>query len=98
MGFKPGPANEIICKRIVAGPGDTLVVPLPTENGAGCHVERMVVVPPGHVWLTGDNVAMSRDSRFFGPIPCQMLVGRLVLQVCFSPFPYRNAHLDPKLK
>jgi mitochondrial inner membrane protease subunit 1 len=87
LAHRPGPVDVLVCKRIVAGPGDTVIVPLSSENrGAGCHVERMVVVPTGHVWLTGDNVPMSSDSRSFGPLPCQMLAGRLFLQVCLVLF------------
>lgn len=32
-------------------------------------------VPPGQVWLMGDNRANSRDSRYFGPRPVSDLLG-----------------------
>ena len=33
----------------------------------------MVQVPEGHVWLAGDNMAWSRDSRFYGPVPLALI-------------------------
>ncbi|MDZ4169364.1 MAG: signal peptidase I [Coriobacteriia bacterium] len=35
-----------------------------------------VVVPPGNVWLMGDNRPASGDSRFFGPRPVETVRGR----------------------
>lgn len=35
-----------------------------------------IVVPPGYVWVMGDNRGNSEDSRYFGPIPQHTIVGR----------------------
>lgn len=40
-----------------------------------------LTVPPGHVWIEGDNAARSRDSRDFGPIPLGLVRGRAVCKV-----------------
>ncbi|KAK5094285.1 Mitochondrial inner membrane peptidase complex subunit [Exophiala xenobiotica] len=37
---------------------------------------QMIQVPEGHVWLEGDNLSWSRDSRFFGPLPMALITGR----------------------
>lgn len=37
---------------------------------------EMIQVPEGHVWVEGDNLSWSRDSRFFGPVPMALIQGR----------------------
>jgi len=38
----------------------------------------MVQVPEGHVWLAGDNLSYSRDSRFYGPLPMALIQGKCI--------------------
>ena len=39
-----------------------------------------VQVPKGHVWLQGDNIVNSTDSRHYGPVPYTLLRGRVLLR------------------
>lgn len=45
-------------------------------------------VPPGTVWLLGDNSVDSRDSRMFGPMPKASFVGRPV--AVLGPWPFQR--------
>ncbi len=44
----------------------------------------MLQVPAGHVWVQGDNLAHSLDSRVYGPVPLALVKGRVVCQVCMD--------------
>ena len=38
----------------------------------------MIRVPEGHVWIVGDNLGTSRDSRKYGPVPMGLITGKLL--------------------
>lgn len=42
-------------------------------------------IPPGTVWVLGDNRGESIDSRAFGAVPVESVVGRVVLRLWPSP-------------
>ncbi|WP_117211536.1 S26 family signal peptidase [Allorhizocola rhizosphaerae] len=65
--------RALIVKRVAAAPGDPLPAWLPPwERG------QADVVPPGNLVLLGDNLPMSRDSRHFGPVRLDRLIGVVV--------------------
>ena len=43
----------------------------------GCDLRKEVTVPDDHWFTLGDNRGSSIDSRFFGPVPTEWLVGRV---------------------
>lgn len=48
-----------------------------TETSTSPPSEPMLIqVPEGHVWVAGDNLAYSRDSRFYGPLPMALIQGK----------------------
>jgi signal peptidase I len=79
-------------KRIVAGPGDTLSVKNghPVVNGveanesfirkcspgSECNLPRAITIPPDHYFMMGDNRGESDDSRFWGPVPRDWIIGK----------------------
>ncbi|KAI6690256.1 hypothetical protein NL676_027084 [Syzygium grande] len=38
-------------------------------------------VPGGHVWIQGDNIYASSDSRQFGPVPYGLVEGKILCRV-----------------
>jgi signal peptidase I len=78
-------------KRVVAGPGDRIAVvsgrvvrngrPVKEsyiracQGGADCNFPQPITIPPGHWFMMGDNRGSSDDSRFWGPIPEEWIIG-----------------------
>jgi signal peptidase I len=88
------PKTEEFIKRVVALPGETveghdgavwidgrrLHEPyLPTGTRTSTFKPR--VIPPGRVWVMGDNRTNSADSRVFGPVRESTIVGRAIWRV-----------------
>ena len=46
-------------------------------------------VPEGHIWLEGDNLPWSRDSREFGPVPLALVIGKVIATIR-APFRLRR--------
>ena len=66
----PTRPGETVCKRVAA---------VASERIPGSFFAD--VVPPGCVWLLGDNRRNSTDSRVYGPVPTDIVKGRVVLRV-----------------
>ena len=87
----PEKADVNFIKRIVAGPGDRLRIldghvirngervaePFARPCGGGdvCNFPKAVRIPAGHYFMMGDNRGASDDSRFWGPVPRDWIIG-----------------------
>ena len=87
----PKKADVNFIKRIVAGPGDRLSIvdghvvlngkrqkePFirPCGGGEGCNLPTAITIPPKHYFMMGDNRGSSDDSRFWGPVPRDWIIG-----------------------
>jgi signal peptidase I len=72
-GFQAQPGTGWVVKRVAAVPGDALP--------AGQVPQRLTgdrVVPAGQLVVAGDNPAVSFDSRQFGYLPGEWLLGTVV--------------------
>lgn len=45
------------------------------EADSSCNFPKTIVIPPDHYFMMGDNRANSRDSRFWGPVPRDWIIG-----------------------
>jgi signal peptidase I len=88
----PEEADVNFIKRIVAGPGDTLSIlnghPVvngqeasedfinPCRPGGACNLPKEITIPADHYFMMGDNRGESDDSRFWGPVPRDWIIGK----------------------
>lgn len=70
--------ERIICKRVLGLPGDIVCV---DPTGETAPSTEHIVVPKGHIWISGDNAPFSRDSRVYGPVSMSLLQGKLLTRV-----------------
>jgi signal peptidase I len=85
-------ADATFIKRVVAGPGDRLMIidGVPIVNGRpvegdwatipceSCDYPTAITVPEDQYFMMGDNRPNSDDSRFWGPVPRDWIIGQAV--------------------
>jgi signal peptidase I len=85
-------SEQNFIKRVVAGPGDRLYIEdgHPVVNGEVadedfirrcggvpvCDLPEEIVIPPDHYFMMGDNRGASDDSRYWGPVPRDSIIGK----------------------
>lgn len=90
-------SNATFIKRIVGGPGDRIRMvdghivrngkqahepfAQPCRNPVACNFPREITIPPGHYFFAGDNRGESDDSRFWGPVPREWIIGEAVATI-----------------
>ncbi|ORY05213.1 LexA/Signal peptidase [Basidiobolus meristosporus CBS 931.73] len=79
VAVSPNNPDRAVCKRILGMPGDHICVD-PSQ-----YPRQFITVPPGHVWLQGDNMSNSTDSRAYGPVPYGLIKGKVFARVWPNP-------------
>ncbi|KAL8139676.1 hypothetical protein V2J09_005697 [Rumex salicifolius] len=74
----PQNPRRIITKRIVAMEGES--VSFAADPRSNDSLET-VLIPKGHVWIQGDNIYASHDSRNFGPVPYGLIEGKVFCRI-----------------
>jgi signal peptidase I len=88
----PERSDTNFIKRIVAGPGDRVRIengrPVvngkvasedfirPCGGGGACNLKKEITIPPDHYFMMGDNRGASDDSRYWGPVPRDWIIGQ----------------------
>jgi signal peptidase I len=50
----------------------------PPYGSNGCNFPTEITIPPGHWYMMGDNRGESSDSRYWGPIPKDWMIGEAI--------------------
>jgi len=94
----PNDTDKLVCKRVAATAGDEVVVMSKNMHHRVSAWQRRpapIVVPPGHVWLAGDNCNNSTDSRTYGPVPIGLLQGKVCYKAILAPIPFERVESKP---
>mmetsp|Transcript_25697 Transcript_25697/g.67425 ORF Transcript_25697/g.67425 Transcript_25697/m.67425 type:complete len:214 (+) Transcript_25697:227-868(+) len=89
VAVSPRNPNSAICKRVLGLPGDRVCI-----NAGESGPRKFDTVPTGRVWLQGDNIYNSTDSRLYGAVPLGLVKARAFARVW--P-PYETCWLDRTL-
>lgn len=88
-------APKQLIKRVIGLPGETvatrdgqilidgklLVEPYLPEDTPTYDIDNPVTIPDGQIWVMGDNRLHSGDSRYFGPIEIDTIIGRAYFKI-----------------
>uniref|UniRef100_G3U3C4 Peptidase S26 domain-containing protein n=1 Tax=Loxodonta africana TaxID=9785 RepID=G3U3C4_LOXAF len=72
----PSDPKSNICERVIGLEGDKILT-----NSSSDFFKSHSNGPMGHVWLEGDNLQNSTDSRYYGPILYGLIRGHIFFKI-----------------
>lgn len=90
---KPTDPLNRVCKRVTGMPGDMILIDpstsseltnTPLEAIKHDGFNQYIEVPKGHVWVTGDNLSLSLDSRTYSVLPMALITGKVIASNSWS--------------
>ena len=107
--YRPGSPTEELLKRVIGLPGEEVAIRSGTVFINGLELDESDylgsvetsdmsarAVPRGAYFVMGDNRSVSQDSRSFGPVPREAIVGKVVL--IYWPIDQARTVPDPLLE
>lgn len=91
LAFRSPEGPKVLCKRVIGLPGETIAVrgghvwidgrPLQRDFTPEQSLDDFppLPIPAGHLFMMGDSRNNSHDSRFFGPVDQELIVGKMRL-------------------
>jgi signal peptidase I len=49
---------------------------IPCQGLGACNLRKPITIPPDHYFMMGDNRGSSDDSRYWGPVPRDWIIGK----------------------
>ncbi len=74
--FREPESDVLAIKRVAGVPGDVIRNVRVTDPATGEEVAVTIRLIPDEAWLLGDDPGVSVDSRRYGPVALERLVGR----------------------
>ena len=87
------PISEDVAKDIAPQVKGEIVQVKSESDSKVCEPRIHYVVPPGHIYVQGDNRNNSNDSRVWGSVPIENIKGKAL----FIWLSYRNFALHPRV-
>lgn len=56
----------------------------PCDSAGACNLPKTITIPTDHYFMMGDNREHSNDSRFWGPVPRDWIIGKVFVS-CWPP-------------
>ncbi|KAF3338060.1 mitochondrial inner membrane protease subunit 1-like protein [Carex littledalei] len=74
----PENPRKHIVKRVLGVEGEMVTYLVDPANS---NTTKTVMVPEGHIWVQGDYIHSSNDSRNFGPVPRGLVEGTIFCRI-----------------